>query len=271
MDSADYLNSNKVALKRFVIPHAKLNNSGGWASWDYYVPTGRLIIVDRSTYSREWVDAHDRGTSASKQGFPCQSSEGINITVGVSIGASVTEDNAAKFLAKFGVRPPQGNRNEPAVIFTSVYYGRSLVEVMDAVGRHKVQTLVCNEIAKRTLDKANADATAIILKVNEDIIKFFEPYGVTIDFIGWADTFSFDNEVQTAINRRYIASQDQYVAQTLQPFATTIQQLAAADALRSFGARTDGKLPTTIVGLPVGLGSLLSTVLTSTDTVKGSK
>lgn len=47
LDSADYLNANKVALKRFVIPHAKLTNTGGAWGWDYVVPTGRLIIVDQ--------------------------------------------------------------------------------------------------------------------------------------------------------------------------------------------------------------------------------
>ena len=68
--------------------------SGGF--FDYYVPGGRLIIVDRTSYSREWVDAADRGTFRKKEGFPCQTTEGLNVTVGISIGASVPEANAAK-------------------------------------------------------------------------------------------------------------------------------------------------------------------------------
>ena len=64
LDSEAYLNDNKVALKRFIVPHAKLSgSSGAWGWADYYVPSGRLIIVDRTPYSREWVDAADRGTS----------------------------------------------------------------------------------------------------------------------------------------------------------------------------------------------------------------
>jgi hypothetical protein len=52
----------------------------------------------------------------------------------------------------------------------------------------------------------------------------------------------------------------------LAPYATTIQSLAAADALRSFGRKTDGKLPTTIVGLPPEMGPLMSTLLRAGST-----
>jgi len=139
-DSEAYLNANKVPLKRFIVPHVKLQGSGGW--YDFYVPAGRLIIVDRTPYSREWVDAADRGTSRRKEGFPCQSVEGLNITVGISVGASVSEANAAKYLGRFGVLPISGDRTNPAIIFNSVYYSRRLSDVMDDVGRKKVQTLV---------------------------------------------------------------------------------------------------------------------------------
>ena len=67
-----------MPLKRFIVPHVKLQGSGGF--YDFYVPAGRLIIVDRTTYSREWVDSAERGTSHKKEGFPCQTIEGLNIT-----------------------------------------------------------------------------------------------------------------------------------------------------------------------------------------------
>lgn len=131
------------------------------------------MSINSLTSSREWVDATDRGSSKSKEGFPCQTSEGINVTVGISIGASVTEDNAAKFLAKFGVNPPQGDRTDPAVIFTSVYYGKSLVQVMDTVGRREVQSMVCSEISKRTLDQDNSQVSQIMATVKDATVKFF--------------------------------------------------------------------------------------------------
>ncbi len=258
-ESEAYLNANKIPLKRFIVPHTKLQGSGGF--FDFYVPSGRLIIVDRTPYSREWVDATDRGTSKKKEGFPCQTSEGLNVTVGISIGASVPEANAAKYLYRFGVLPISGDRTSPTVIFTSVYYSRRLAEVMDDVGRKKVQTLVCAEITARNFDKANSEANQIIETVRKNAIEYFASVGISMDFLGWADTFGFDKDVQDAVNRRYIASQDKEIATALAPYADTIQKLAAAHALRSFGDHSDGKLPTTIVGLPPDLGGLLGTLL----------
>jgi hypothetical protein len=265
-ESEAYLNSNKIALKRFIVPHAKLSGSGSF--FDFYVPAGRLIIVDRTPFSREWVDSEQRGTSRKKEGFPCQSKEGLNILVGVSIGASVTEANAAKYLYRFGVLSPQGDRGDPRVIFTSVYYSRRLAEVMDDVGRKKVQTLVCDEITSRTFDQANADAVKIMEGVKQKATEYFASVGITLDFIGWADTFTFDPAVQEAVNRRYIATQDQAIAAMLAPHAATIQALAGAEALRAFGNKTDGRLPSTIVGLPTDLGSLLGGLLSAGDSAK---
>lgn len=272
-DEAYYI-GKKVQLTRFVIPHQKLTNSAGvgtW-SWDYFVPTGRLIIVDRTPYSREWVDSHDRGSSAKKDGFPCQSNEGLDVTVGVTLAASVSPANAARYLYRFGVVPPKGEirgtadaiENDGRVIFTSVYYSRSVQDVMDLFGRKKILELVCDQISGRTLDQANRDAKLIKDAVSVAVVAFFETYGITIDFIGWADTFTFDPLVQAAINRRYAAGKDQEVAALLAPHANTMQALATAYALRAFGDKTDGRLPTTIVGLPADFSNLLGKLLGST-------
>ena len=150
------------------------------------------------------------------------------------------------------------------MIFNSVYFSRKLADVMDDVGRKKVQTLVCDEIAARGFDKANEDAIPIMAAVKEKAAGYFATVGITLDFIGWADNFEFDPVVQDAVNRRFIATQDQAIAAALAPYAATIQALAAADALRSFGHKTDGRLPTTIVGLPPEIGPLMGTLLKST-------
>jgi hypothetical protein len=261
VDSEAFLNENKVQLNRFQIPHQKLAGSAGnsvFSGWDYFVPAGRLIIVDRTPFSREWVDAHDRGTSAKKEGFPCQSKEGINITVGVALGASVSQANAAKYLFRFGVLPPKADvkgtaesvENDGKIIFTSVYYSRSVQNVMDDFGRKKILEIICDQITSRTFDKANEDAKLIKDAAAKQILDFFAGYGITIDFMGWADTFSFDKEVQDAVNRLYIAKQDEDIGRRLQPYTEVIKALAHAQAQRSFGDKSDGKLPTTFFGMP---------------------
>ncbi len=219
-DSEDYYNQNKVAGKRFAIPHHKFQNSGGWMSFDAYVPDGRLYIVDRTTFSHEWVDAHDRGTSGKKEGFPCQTNEGLNVTVGISVGATVEEKDAAKYLFNFGVIPPKGEPTDPAVIFASVYYSRSVADVMNDVGRKLIQGLACREIAARTLDMANKDTNAIMETISKTAIDELKTFGITVKFIGWADTFSFDGSVQKGID-------DKYVANILQPYLPTLTALAS--------------------------------------------
>ena len=265
MDSAEYYQANKVALKRFLVPHSTLSGSG-WGPWgNYYVPSGRLILVDRTPFNREWTKASDRGTAAHDESFPCQDNQGHDVTVEMTIGTSVFEENAAKFLYRFGVKPPLGDRTDPHVIFTSVYYGRNLTEVMDSVGRGAVQAMVCSEISTRDLDHVNAEAAQMLATIQKRATDFFAGYGITLDYLGWAGTFTFSPGVQDAIDRRYVADKDREIAAELQPLAATIEQLAAADALRAFGQHTDGRLPNTIVGLPSNVGGLLSGLLSTAD------
>ena len=237
-----------MADKRFIIPHAKFSGSGMWS--DFYVPTGRLIIVDRTPYNREWVASKDRGTSARNESFPCQTTEGLNITVEVAIATSVTEENAAKFLYWFGVKAPVGDRKDPQVIFTSVYYGKSLAEVMDTVGRGKVQALVCHEIGSRTFDNANKDVNGIMEAVGKNASEFLAPRGITLDYVGWAGTFTFDRDVQQAVN-------DRYTAEKIAPVLPTLQTKAILDAT----ARWNGQLPANVSGLWLLPSDLWTTVL----------
>jgi hypothetical protein len=248
LDSEEYYNNNKVAIKRFIIPHQKLSGTGGtaWFSGpDSYVPTGRLILVDRTPQSREWVNSPNKGTSKADESFPCQSNEGLNISIGVSIGVSVREENAAKFLYNFGVLPTTvvgqdgrtyyADRSDPSVIFTSVYYGRSLAAVTDDVVRKKIQTLMCNEIGSRTFEDDNRDQIKIMSIVETAATKYLSEYGITLNFIGYADTWTFDPSVQKAINDRYEAAALKDSLPTLQATMQLKVQEGVAEGLKLHG------------------------------------
>lgn len=245
--SLAYYEQNKIAAKRFNIPHVKLENSGLWSN--FYVPAGRLIIVDRTPQSREWVKSAHRGTSKGDQSFPCQSKEGLDVTVGIAIGVSVQEQDAPKFLYRFGVEPPQGDRRQPEVIFQSVFYGRSLQTVTDGPVRNKVQSVVCDEITSKSLDEANAQAPAIMKAIEGKAKQYLGEYGVTLDYIGWADTFEFGDKVQGAIDRTYVANKEADIAKTMTPYTSTMQALATAEATRTIadGLKSGAvKLPTSL-------------------------
>ena len=106
-----------------------------------------------------------------------------------------------------------------------------------------------------TFDKVNEEAKLIKDIAAKQIVDFFAGYGITIDFMGWADTFNFDKDVQDAVNRLYIAKQDEEIGRRLQPYTEVIKALAQAQAQRSFGDKTDGRLPTTpeVVGPLLGV------------------
>ncbi len=251
LNSEEYYLANKLPVKRFIIPHALFTGSNPY--WrDFYVPTGRAIIQPRTPYNREWTKDSKRGTSSRDESFPCQDSEGHNVTVEIAIGAYVTEDQAPRYLFNFGVKPPKGDRSDPQVIFTSVYYGKDLPEVMDGVVRNKIQTLVCGEIASRPLDKVNSEANAIMQTIEVNTTKYCADKGVTLDYIGWAGTFTFDKDVQQAIN-------DRYTAQTIAPYLPTLETKAIIDALN----RWDGHAPHSLSlwWLPSGIGDFVSRVL----------
>lgn len=240
--SEAYLKDKKIAAKRFEIPHAKLPGTA-WFS-DYYVPTGRLIVVDRTPFNKEWTKSSTRGTAAHDQSMPCQSGEGLNITAEITVAASVTEENAPKFLYNFGVKLPEGDRSKPEVIFASVYQGKSLAEVMDSVGRGMVQSVVCDELSLRSLDKANAEMPAVMAAIRTKASAFLATRGITLDYVGWAGTFEFDLGVQKAINDRYEADKIAPVIQTLQARADILVREGLGTGLGTKG------LPASLIAIP---------------------
>jgi len=261
--SEAYYNENKIAAKRFTVPHTKLENSGLWSN--YYVPAGRLIIVDRTPYNREWVAQSSRGTSTKDESFPCQSKEGLNITVGISIGAEVAEDQSPRFLYHFGVNPPKGDRSDPAVIFGSVFYGKSLTQVMDGPVRSKVQALVCEQFTTRSFDVDNNEASKIMAAVQTEVDNYMKNVGITLDYIGWGDTFTFDHQIQDAINRRYVASQDAAIAAQLGPQVAALQGIASAEAIRITANKWTGVLPNSVSlwWLPEGVSNFLTNLVSN--------
>jgi len=100
--------------------------------------------------------------------------------------------------------------------------------VMDDVGRKRVQTLVCNEIAARSFDEDNDQAVKIMDNVKKAAADYFATVGITLDFIGWGDTFTFDADVQKAVN-------DKRNAEALKDVLPVLQALAQLKVQEGLG------------------------------------
>ena len=260
--SVDYLNSNKIPAKRFLIPHAKLSGTGGTSMLsgpDYYIPTGRMIIVDRTPFFREWVDAADRGTSTKKQGFSFETRDSVNISTGITVSAYVSEQNAASFLYWFGTKLPEGDLNRPEVQFYSILRSASLPEVMDGIVRAKVQETLALEFSKRSFDEAIAQK-GVILKAIFDAVKAeFEPKGITIGFLGLSGPLNFSDAIQASIDHNIVATRQKVMAEILKESLPTLQQKAFIDSIGTLAQKWDGKLPAlpSLLVMPEGISNLL--------------
>jgi hypothetical protein len=266
--SQQYYQDNKVASKRIQIPHTLLKNPG-W-SYDYYIPSARLIIVDRTPYQREWTASATTGTSSKDESFHFESADSINISTDIVIAANVQEADAAKFLYWFGTKPPTVESQEKFpnddptdsryLTFASIMYGHSLAEVMDTVVRGKVQQVLAREFGKRSTDDDIKQKAEIMDIVGKEVTAEFAAKGITIEYVGYANSLTFDKPVQEAINNAYMAEKNAQASQTVAPQLANMQTLAEIDLLKGVATKWNGQLPQlpSFVVMPNNMSSILS-------------
>ena len=132
--SEDFLKQHKVAAKRVQITHrwsqeGRMPNDGRW------IPTVRLVKVNRSPITREWATTQttlaNGPVQRSDKAIWIESGDSVGFSMGFTCTAFIPEDDAARFLYWY----PSG----------------SLAEVMDREvrGRVQVPVLVSERFAGR--------------------------------------------------------------------------------------------------------------------------
>lgn len=248
--SEDYLKSNKINSQFFIIPHTKLTGSV-YIGWDYYIPAGRLIVVDRAPYFHEWTEKGRGMNPTIDESFHCHSKDNIEVSTEMSLASSVTEDNAAKFLFYFGVKAPEGDPAKPEIIFTSVFEGRSLKDVMSTWGRGEIQSRVCRHVLTHTVEDLAIGGNDVLDKIQDEARKFFLDFGITVEYIGWAGGFHYPLEVQTSINTRF-------AGEHIKPVLGTLQTKSWIDAVSGW----DRHLPTSVTYVG-SVGDMLKSLIIS--------
>ena len=185
--SEEYLRELKVAAKRVQITHrwsqeGRLINSGRW------IPTVRLIKVNRSPVTREWTAEATTGTATRNQAIWIESSDSVGFSMGFTCTAFIPEEQAAKFLYWY----PTG----------------SLSNVMDAEVRGRIQQVAAEIAAKYPLDSLRARKQEISDAVKADVTNFFAQRGIVITTVGMFGGMTYENvEIQKAIDNTIIAQQ----------------------------------------------------------------
>lgn len=209
-DSEKFLDEHKVATKRIEIPYRWLPTGYEylWMPRGKWIPTMRLIIVERKPVTREWTENPATGTTSKNEGVGAETKESIGFMARINCSAQIMVNDASRFLY--------------------LYNGKPLEDVMDQDIRPRIESRFVEQAALYSLSEDRntgllMNKSRIMEKVRADVIPFFKDRGVTITVLGLKGELTYlDPEVQKAINQRFISKQqrqkadnDAYVAAKL--------------------------------------------------------
>ena len=181
-ESEEMLNELKVATKEIQIPHRWVQ-TGRWNWQGEYKPSSRVIVVERKPETREWVN-----DGAVNEGIQAKTKDDIKFTVNLACTAQIDEANAARFLYR--------------------YNNKTLAEIMDDEVKTKITSAVVGECAKYNQDELSSNTEAIMEKVSENVIPYFEERGITITALGLTGDFVYSDSVQKSIDQRFQAEKE---------------------------------------------------------------
>lgn len=274
--SQDYLEKAKVATKRVTIPQRDRKTGRLWCNYEW-IPTMRVIKINRAPITREWTDEEGRGTDKnSDDSISVQSKDSIGFKVGINITVFVAEEDAAKFLY--------------------YYAGKSLDQVVDTNIRGYVTSILTREFGSRTLEEGKLSKREISDLLLKDCQETYSKLGITVSSLGIIGGMKYVNpEIQKSINDNYVAgmkiqqsanekeaqvninAKDLSIAQNSRAMAeefskaqeaqvakTKLQiELTKAEAQKAAAEKWDGKMPANL--MPQNSSFLFNTDLNAED------
>jgi regulator of protease activity HflC (stomatin/prohibitin superfamily) len=220
--SVQYLDQKKIAAKRIQITH-RWNQTGRMPSAGEWIPSVRLIKVDRRPVTREWTNSQKTGTSVRHEALAAETKDSVNFSLGVSCTARIPEDLAAVYLY--------------------AYPSKSLAEMMDSEVRARLQEAISTEAAKYDFEHLRSKKNEIMTAVKQDLIPFFKSKGIEITTVAMLGGLIFENsEIQKAIDETAKASQLKVAAEArreAQEVENRTMKLAAEG--RADAARTEAR------------------------------
>jgi hypothetical protein len=183
-ESVDFLQKHKVMSKRIEIPVRSRSTGRMWWSYEW-IPTVRVIKVDRSLVTREWTNEID-GNNKKSEALSVASLDGVNFHLGVNLTATILEEDAAKYLYFHGQKP--------------------LSEVVDSNVRGFLQGFVADEFGRLSIEECKKQKADLFARANTAAIARFKEAGISLSYVGSAQGFQYDdpaiqrkiNETQTA-------------------------------------------------------------------------
>ena len=183
--SIDYLNDNKVATKRIIIPQRSQSIGRFWFNIKW-IPTINLIKVKRSPVTREWTSKKSTGSNQKDDSIPVESKDSIGFKVGINLTTMIKE--------------------EDTTIFLHFFSGKTLAEITDENVRGTVASILSREFWSRDLKECKTAKREIQEILETETNKKYSEYGITISNVGLVGGLQYENpEIQTAIDNAYKA------------------------------------------------------------------
>lgn len=185
--SEQFLQDSKIATKQIEIPHRWLQQ-GGWPSNGRYIPSMKLILVERKPETREWTESQNTGTSVKNEGITAESKESIGFMARMNCSAQIDEGNAVRFLYR--------------------YNNKGLSDVMDTEVRAIIESKFVEECAKLNLDQILVRKQEIMQTVRDNVVPYFKERGITISVIGMKGELTYLNpDIQKSIDAKFESAQ----------------------------------------------------------------
>lgn len=187
-DSVQYLEKRKVSGKRIQIPH-RWNQTGRYHHNGEWIPTVKVITVDRQPITREWKESGDGKGGKADNAIWVESADSLGFSMGWTCTAYIKEEDTSQFLY--------------------MYSSGSLAGVIDSEIRARVQQKTAEVAAMYTLDKLRDKKNEIATAVKNDVNDFFSKRGITITTIGMFGGMQYDNKkIQESIDQTFVSQQE---------------------------------------------------------------
>ena len=206
-ESEALLAETKVATKEIQIPKRWVQKGRMYWKGEWR-PTAKVILVDRSPITREWINDTESGTAKTNQGVTAKTKDGIKLTLNVNSTAQIDESMATRYLYYY-------NTNE-------------LSQIMDTEIKTMVHSRLIEEVGKYKLE--DLDTEKVMESVRTEVKEYFLGRGITITALGFASDPIYPEDIQKSMNDKIKALN----AQEAQAIANkTAEDKAKSEALQA--------------------------------------
>lgn len=185
-NSVEFLEKAKIATKRVEI--AQRWNQTGRRGWQgQWIPSQKILKVNRTPVAIRWTAEKDTGTSSRRQLLEAESKDSIGVSSGFAITALIKEEDTSKYLYK--------------------YPGKDLASVVNNQIFNDAQAVYSEVAAKYDVTELRLHKDEINEAMRTKLIPMYAEDGITIkESLGLIGGLVYDNvDIQKAIDAVFIA------------------------------------------------------------------